>query len=77
MRWFGHVRTKDCECIDRKMPKMEQPGRRQRGKPKRRIVAGVREDMQIVRVTKEDTDKKERWRRMIHSGEKRKYIIYK
>ena len=45
------------------MHKMELPGRRQRGRAKRRFRDVVRDDMQSAGV-REDAEDKERWRRM-------------
>ncbi|KAK3511371.1 hypothetical protein QTP70_005282 [Hemibagrus guttatus] len=39
LRWFGHVQRRESEYIGRRMLDMELPGRRQRGKPKRRETA--------------------------------------
>ncbi|KAK3518494.1 hypothetical protein QTP70_001487 [Hemibagrus guttatus] len=36
LRWFGHVQRRKSEYIGRRMLDMELPGRRQRGRPKRR-----------------------------------------
>ena len=36
--WYGHVRGKDDGYIGRWMPRMELPGTRKRGRPKRRFV---------------------------------------
>ncbi|KAK3552373.1 hypothetical protein QTP86_011275 [Hemibagrus guttatus] len=36
LRWFGHVQRRKRENIGRRMLDMELPGRRQRGRPKRR-----------------------------------------
>ncbi|KAK3541748.1 hypothetical protein QTP86_002145, partial [Hemibagrus guttatus] len=40
LRWFGHVQRRESEYIGRRMLDMELPGRRQRGRPKRRPVYG-------------------------------------
>ncbi|KAK3548215.1 hypothetical protein QTP70_005165 [Hemibagrus guttatus] len=37
LRWFGHVQRRESEYIGRRMLDMELPGRRQRGRPKRRL----------------------------------------
>ena len=45
LRWYGHVMRKDQEYLGRKMIKMELPGKRKRGRPKRRLLNLVKEDM--------------------------------
>ncbi|KAK3509090.1 hypothetical protein QTP70_020302 [Hemibagrus guttatus] len=47
LRWFGHVQRRESEYIDRRMLDMELPGRRQRGRPKRRYMDGINEDMKL------------------------------
>ncbi|MCJ8747587.1 hypothetical protein PDJAM_G00155240 [Pangasius djambal] len=37
LRWFGHVQRRESEYIGRRMLDMELPGRRRRGRPKRRV----------------------------------------
>ncbi|KAK3542112.1 hypothetical protein QTP86_015540, partial [Hemibagrus guttatus] len=38
LRWFGHVQRREREYIGRRMLDMKLPGRRQRGRPKRRAL---------------------------------------
>ncbi|KAI5092844.1 hypothetical protein C0J45_17235 [Silurus meridionalis] len=47
LRWFGHVQRRDMNYIGRRMLRMEPPGRRKRGRPRRRFMDVVREDMQM------------------------------
>ena len=47
----------------------ELPGRRWRGRPKRRFLDAVKEGMQLVGVTKKDAEDRVRWKQMIHSGD--------
>ena len=61
----GHVQRRDSEYIGRRMIKVEPPGRRQRGRPKRRFLDVVRENMQVVGVTEEATEDRDRWRRSL------------
>ena len=37
LRWYGHVMRRDQEYVGRKMMEMELPGKRKRGRPKRRF----------------------------------------
>ncbi|KAI5099061.1 hypothetical protein C0J45_11200, partial [Silurus meridionalis] len=46
LRWFGHVQRRDMGYIGRKMLRMEPPGRRKRGRPRRSFMDVLREDMQ-------------------------------
>ena len=38
LRWYGHLRRKDDGYIGRRMLRMELPGKRKRGRPKRRFM---------------------------------------
>ena len=60
LRWFGRVQGKDLAYIGRLILKTEQPGRMQRGNPKRRFMDMVREDMRIGGVREEDVEDRER-----------------
>ena len=69
LRWYGHVLRKDDGYIGRRMLRMELPGKRKRGRPKRRFVDVVKEDMAEVEVTKEDTEDRSIWRWKIRCGD--------
>ncbi|KAK3536535.1 hypothetical protein QTP86_013862 [Hemibagrus guttatus] len=69
LRWFGHVQKRDSEYIGRRMLDMELPGRRQRGRPKRRYMDGINEDMKLVGASVEDAEDRDRWREMIRCGD--------
>ena len=45
LRWYGHVMRRDQEYVGRKMIEMELPGKKKRGRPKRRFLNVVKEDM--------------------------------
>ena len=63
--WYGHLRRKDDEYIGRRMLRIELPGKRKRGRPKRRFMDVVKEDMAEVEVTEKDTVDRNNWRRKI------------
>ncbi|XP_051793650.1 uncharacterized protein LOC127530564 [Acanthochromis polyacanthus] len=50
LRWFGHVQRRESEYIGRRMLSFPLPGRRPRGKPKRKFMDVVKEDMKVVGV---------------------------
>ena len=51
------------------MLRMELPGKRKRGRPKRRFMDVVKEDMAEVEVTEEDTVDRRNWRKKIRFGD--------
>ena len=65
LRWYGHVMRRDQEYVGRKMMEMELPGKRRRGRPKRRFLDAVKEDMQEVGVKETDVEDRKMWRMMI------------
>ena len=69
LRWYGHLRRKDDGYIGRMMLRMELPGTRKRGMPKRRFMDVVKEDMAQVEVTEEDTVDRNNLRRKIRCGD--------
>uniref|UniRef100_A0A8C4NFF6 ribonuclease H n=1 Tax=Eptatretus burgeri TaxID=7764 RepID=A0A8C4NFF6_EPTBU len=69
LRWFGHVHRREAEYIGRRMLKMEPPGRRRRGRPKKRFMDTVRVDMRVVGVSMEDVEGRSKWRRFIRCGD--------
>ena len=51
------------------MLRMELPGKRKRGIPKRRFMDAVREDMAVVEVSEEDAEYMTKWRWKIRCGD--------
>ena len=66
--WYGHVMRRDQEYVGRKMMEMELPGKRRRGRPKRRFLDLVKEDMGKVGVKKKDIEDRKMWKMMIRCG---------
>ena len=55
--------------IGRRMLRMELPGKRKRGRPKRRFMDVVKEDMAEVEVTVQDTEDRNSWIWKIRCGD--------
>ena len=49
LRWYGHVKRREVDYLE-KMMEMAVPGRRKRGRPRRRWMDLVRKDMERVRA---------------------------
>ncbi|KAI5087806.1 hypothetical protein C0J45_22295, partial [Silurus meridionalis] len=62
LRWFGHVQRRDMNYIGRRMLRMEPQGRMKRGRPRRRFMDVVREDMQVVGMKEADVEDRVVWR---------------
>ena len=56
LRWYGHVVRRDQEYVGRKMMEMELPGKRKRGRPKRKFLDVVKKDMEEVGAKETDIE---------------------
>ena len=69
LRWYGYVMRRDQEYVGRKMMEMELPGKRRRGRPKRRFLDVVKKDMKGEVGAKEtDVEDRKMWRMMMRCG---------
>ena len=68
LRWYGHVMRRDQEYLGRKMMEMELLEKRRRGRPKRRFLDLVKEDIGEVGVKEMDVEDRKIWRMMIRCG---------
>ena len=68
LRWYGHVMRRDQDYVGRKMMEMELPGKRKRGRLKRRFLDVVKEDMEEVGVKETDIEDRKIWRMTIRCG---------
>ena len=68
LRWYGHVMRRDQEYVGRKMMEMELPGKRKRGRPKRKFLDVVKEGMGEVGAKETDVENRTAWRKMIRCG---------
>ena len=68
LRWYGHVMRRDQKYVERKMMEMELPGKRRRGRPKRRFLDVVKENMGEVGAKETDVEDRKVWKMMIRCG---------
>ena len=45
LKWYGHVSRKEDEYVGKRVMGMEVPGKRRRGRPKRRLLDSTRNDL--------------------------------
>ena len=52
--WYGHVKRREEDYVGKRMMEMAVPGIRKRGRPKRRWMDLVREDMEGIKAREGD-----------------------
>ena len=62
LRWYEHVMRRDQEYVGRRVMEMELPGKRKRGRPKRRFLDVVKEGMGNIGAREKDIENR------IHCG---------
>ena len=64
LRWYGHVWRRDAGYIGKRVLAMDIPGRRRWGRPDRRFMDAVREDMKVTGAREEDAEDRATWRKL-------------
>ena len=67
LQWYGHVMRREEESVLRRVMNMEVPGKRKRGRPRKRWKDTIKEDMLEKNVQVDDTQDRSRWRRLTRS----------
>ena len=68
--WYGHVKRREKDYVGKRMMEMVVPGRRKRGRPRRRWMDLVREDMERVEAREGDKVDQVKWRILLCCSKK-------
>ena len=66
LRWFGHVHRREDHHIIKRAMNYAVDDRRPRGRPNKTWAACIAEDLRELGINEEETQFRERWRRLIN-----------
>ena len=69
LRWYGHVKRREEDYVGKRMMEMAAPGRIKRGRPKRRWMDLMREDIEKVGAREGDEVDRVKWRILSRCGD--------
>jgi hypothetical protein len=69
LRWFGHVQRRDREYIGKRMLNLELPGKLAIGRPNRRFMDVIKEDIKVLGVRGEEAEDKVMRRQKMSCGD--------
>ena len=65
LKWYGHVLRREDEYVGKRVMAMEIPGKRRRGRPKRRWMDTIGNDLSEKELSREDTQDRAKWRSLV------------
>ena len=65
LKWYGQVLRREDEYVGKREMAMEVQGKRRRGRPKRRWMDSIRNDLSDKELSREDTQDRAKWRSLI------------
>ena len=65
LKRYGHVLRREDEYVGKRVMAMEAPGKRRRGRRKRRWLDSIRNDLSERELAWEDAQYRAKWRRLI------------
>ena len=69
LQWYWNVRRREESYVERRVMEMEIPGKRRRGRPGRRWMDNITEDMEEFSLKERDTGDRVKWRKRIRCGD--------
>ena len=67
LKWYGHILRREDEYVGKRVMVMEVPGKRRRGRPKRRWLDNIRNDLAERELSREEAQDRVQWRRLIRN----------
>ena len=67
LKWYGHVLSREEEYVGKRVMVMEVPGKRRRGRPKRRWLDNIKNDLSERELSGEEAQDRVQWRRLIRN----------
>ena len=64
LQWYGHVMRREEHCVGRRAMVMKVEGRRKRGRPERRWLYKIKDDIKEKGLSAVDVYDRATWRRM-------------
>ena len=71
LNWYGHIRRREEDNLSRRTIDMVIPGKRRRGRPRRRWIDNNREDKSKYEMTTDMTENRQYWKMMVKTGPQR------
>ena len=68
---YGHIRRRKEDNLSRQIMDMVVPGKRRRGRPRRRWIDNNREDMSKYELTADKTENRQYWKTMVKTDPQR------
>ena len=69
LRWYGHVKRREEGYVEKRMMEMAVPGRRKRGRSRRRWINLAREGMERIGAKEEDEVNWAKWKILSRCGD--------
>uniref|UniRef100_A0A914WJM6 Uncharacterized protein n=1 Tax=Plectus sambesii TaxID=2011161 RepID=A0A914WJM6_9BILA len=69
LRWFGHVVWSAEGTVANTAYHLSPPGRRPRGRPKKRWMDRMKEDMRALQLTPEDAQDRVKWKKACQTAD--------
>ena len=69
LRWYGHVIRSEDDSVAKTALVLSPDGKRPRGRPKKRWLDQIKEDMREANVTKEDAMDRAKWRKQCRKAD--------